>query len=251
MEASLNRLIFARWREGNHPNQLHSVWLDLCKGVTARMNNLASLWKLSNGEVHVCLVAQFIEANTWKISSPLISSAFSSQAEPCRFRETSNDWIPYKLTFSYLSLPKSQLPAQPFLVGRCRVVLHLRFFIQVPASWRGEVQCLPSEEMYTASSCWTSLSGPDTYRHETLNPGSPEVLKILYKAICILLTETDCTWPALAAVHQRGAVHTEEGRRKGAEERFLIRLLSRRWCLAQQACCFQGCSWEFIFLLPL
>lgn len=70
MEASLNRLIFARWREGNHPNQLHSVWLDLCKGVTVRMTNLASLWKLSNGEVHVCLVAQFIEANTWKIPSP-------------------------------------------------------------------------------------------------------------------------------------------------------------------------------------
>lgn len=82
MEASLNRLIFAWWREGNHPNQLHSVWLDLCKGVTARMNNLASLWELSNGEVHVCLVARFIGANTWKMPSlfPLFSHLFTSRA---------------------------------------------------------------------------------------------------------------------------------------------------------------------------
>lgn len=62
---------------------------------------------------------------------------------------------------------------------------------------------------------------------KTLNPGSPEILKILYKAVCILLTKTDCTWPALAAVHQRD-VHREEGGRKGAGEKFLIRLLSRR-----------------------
>lgn len=60
------------------------------------------------------------------------------------------------------------------------------------------------------------------------------------------ITKADCTWPSLAAVHQRD-VHTEEGERKGAGERFLMRLLSRRWCLAQQACCFQGYSWEFIF----
>lgn len=44
METGSNRLVLAWWREGNHPNQLHSTWLDLCKkGVKAWMSNLASL----------------------------------------------------------------------------------------------------------------------------------------------------------------------------------------------------------------
>lgn len=169
---------------------------------------------------------------------------------PIWFRETTSEWISCKLTFNCLPHPESQFPAQPFLVERCRVVLHLSSFTQ-PTRWRGEVQCPPSE-MCSASSCWTSLSGAETHRHKMLNSGSSEVLRIFYKAICILLSKADCTWPALAAVHQRDAC-TEEGReggREGAEERFLIRLLSRRWCLAQQACFFQGYSWEFIFFLP-
>lgn len=55
MEAGLNRLVLVWWREGNHPNQLHSTWLDLCEEVVkVRMSNLASLgsWII---EKYICL----------------------------------------------------------------------------------------------------------------------------------------------------------------------------------------------------
>lgn len=55
MEAGWNRLVLAWWREWNHPNQLHSTWLDLCEEeVKARMSNLASLgsWVM---EKYICL----------------------------------------------------------------------------------------------------------------------------------------------------------------------------------------------------
>lgn len=132
MEASLN--IFAWWREGNHPNQLHSVWLDFCKGVTDRMNKLASLWKLSNGEVHVCLVAQFIGANTWKIPSPfpLFSPQFTG-----RTLQVQRDfkWLNPLQTHIQLPFPPQE-PAPCLALGRSRVVLHLNFFTQVPGEGR-------------------------------------------------------------------------------------------------------------------
>lgn len=189
MEAGLNRLIFAWWREGNHPNQLYSVWLDLCKAVTARMSNLASVWKLSNGEVHMCMVAQFVEANTWKIPSPFL--LFSPQFTG-RTVQVQRDfkWLNPLQTHIQLPFPPQEpAPCSAFSCSKMQgcpapQLLHsgackLERGDTVPSKW-GDV---------LSSSCWTSLSGADTCRHKTLNPGSPEVLKIFYKGICILLKQ--------------------------------------------------------------
>lgn len=189
MEAGLNRLIFAWWREGNHPNQLYSVWLDLCKAVTARMSNLASVWKLSNGEVHMCMVARFIEANIWKIPSPFL--LFSPQFTG-RTVQVQRDfkWLNPLQTHIQLPFPPQEpAPCSAFSCSKMQgcpapQLLHsgackLGRGGTVPSKW-GDV---------LSSSCWTSLSGADTCRHKTLNPGSPEVLKIFYKGICILLKQ--------------------------------------------------------------
>lgn len=159
--------------------------------------------KLCSREVHLHLVDQNLgPAYTPSHFAPCIPQ-FTGGVLQVLFRQPAGECM----TFSLLPPPGSQ----SFLADRCRVGCTSA---SPPRCLQGaEGRFLPRKEMCSVSSCWTFLSGTGTHRHKMLNSGSSEVLRMFYKAICVWLNKPACTWPALAAVHQRD-VRMAEGRRE-------------------------------------
>lgn len=189
------------------------------------------------------MVAQLIETNTWKIPSPF--PLFSPQFIGRTMQVQRNfEWLNPLQTHIQLPFPPQE-PA-PCSAFSCRKMqgcpapqlLHsgackLERGGTVPSKW-GDV---------LSSSCWTSLSGADTCRHKTLNLGSPEVLKILYKSICILLKQIAPGHPLQLYIKGMYTQRREGERELGRDFSWDCYLGDDAW----QAYCFQGYSWEFIF----
>lgn len=184
----------------NQPNQCHGTWLRLQRGAEARTSDLASLgkWVL---EKFVCMWW----TRTWGQHIP--PAPFSLQSSV--HRQIAAGFVRRACGWEYDIQSSSPFREPVFPCRQMQDWLHLCLCTQVPIRCRGGF--LPRKQMCSASSCWAFLSGTGSRRHKVLNSGSSEVLRMLYKAICVWLNKPACTWPALAAVHQRD-VHRAGGK---------------------------------------